>query len=67
MCGTRRSLLAESDLSGNNLREYIYYQGERIVRRDDATRAVYYFFADHLGTVRVTTSATGTTVQRGLG
>jgi RHS repeat-associated protein len=36
--------------------------GRRIARRD-ASGTVYYYFADHLGTNRVMTNATGTTQQ----
>jgi RHS repeat-associated protein len=55
-------VLAETDLSGNNLREFMYFAGRRIARRDDSG-AIYYFFADHLGTARVMTNATGVTQQ----
>jgi RHS repeat-associated protein len=56
-------VLAETALSGDNLREFIYFAGRRIARRDEGG-AVYYFFADHLGTPRAVTDPTGTVVGR---
>jgi RHS repeat-associated protein len=60
--GPGGSVLAETDLSGNLIREFIYFNGQRIARRDSAG-SIYYFFSDHLGTARVMTSATGVTQQ----
>ncbi|HEV3253563.1 MAG TPA: RHS repeat-associated core domain-containing protein [Candidatus Acidoferrales bacterium] len=51
--------IAESDLSGNITDEYVFFNGKRIARRDSAGNVVYYF-ADHLGTSRIVTNATGT-------
>ncbi len=51
--------LAESDASGNITAEYIFFGGKRIARRD-ANGTVHYYFADHLGSADVVTSATGT-------
>jgi RHS repeat-associated protein len=56
------SVLAETDLSGNLIREFIYFNGERVARRE-GNGTVYYFFSDHLGTARVMTNATGVTQQ----
>jgi uncharacterized protein RhaS with RHS repeats len=50
--------LAESDAAGNNPVEYVFFGGKRIARRD-ASGNINYYFADHLGTSRVVTSATG--------
>ena len=52
--------LAESDLSGNMLRNFIFFGGKRIARKDASGNVVHYYFADHLGTADVVTSATGT-------
>jgi YD repeat-containing protein len=52
--------LAESDLSGTMLREYIFFNGKRIARRDVSANAVHYYFSDHLGSTSVTTDAVGT-------
>ncbi len=51
--------IAETDAAGNNPVEYIFFGGKRIARRD-ASGNVTYYFADHLGTTRVVTNATGT-------
>ena len=60
--GPGGQVLLETALNGDLLREFIYFGGAQIARREsDGT--IYYFFADHLGTNRVMTSATGTTVQ----
>jgi hypothetical protein len=39
--GMGGEVLAESDLSGGNLREFVFYNGERVARRDNASGAVY--------------------------
>jgi len=54
--------LDETDASGNLLEEYIFFNGKRIARRDSSNTVMYYF-GDHLGTSRVTTSATGTVLD----
>jgi RHS repeat-associated protein len=51
--------MVETDASGNNPVEYIFFGGKRIARRDSAG-AVSYYFADHLGTSRIVSNATGT-------
>lgn len=51
--------LDETDASGNLIDEYIFFGGKRIARRDSSGN-VNYYFADHLGTARVVTNATGT-------
>ncbi|MCI0402764.1 MAG: IPT/TIG domain-containing protein, partial [Acidobacteria bacterium] len=56
-CGGSKVLM-ESDFSGGNQTEYIYFNGQRIARRDP-NGSVYYFFDDTLGNTRVTTNATG--------
>jgi RHS repeat-associated protein len=58
--GTGSDPLDESDLSGNALEEYVYFNGERIARRDVSTNAVHYYFDDHLGSTSLVTNATGT-------
>jgi RHS repeat-associated protein len=60
--GVNGELLAETDLAGNNLSEYVYFSGKRTARRDNSG-AVYYSFSDHLGSLRVMTDATGN-IQR---
>ena len=56
--GAGSEILDESDLSGNITDEYIFFGGKRIARRDSSGNVVYYA-ADHLGTSRVVTNATG--------
>ncbi len=51
--------LAESDLSGNVLNEYVFFASRRIARRD-ASGNVFYYFSDHLGSTRVIANAQGT-------
>jgi uncharacterized protein RhaS with RHS repeats len=55
--------LLESDLNGNSMEEYIFFAGRRVARRK-ANGAIEYYFADHLGSSRVLTNATGTVLDR---
>jgi RHS repeat-associated protein len=52
----------ESSLTGANQEEYIFFNGERIARRDVASGAIHYYFSDHLGSHAVvdTVSSSGT-------
>jgi RHS repeat-associated protein len=52
-------VLDESDASGNITDEFIFFEGKRIARRNVSSGNIYYYFADHLGTARVVTNATG--------
>jgi RHS repeat-associated protein len=54
-------IVAESDLSGTTKSEYIFFNGERVARRDgvNGTGGVFYYFSDHLKTASVVTDATG--------
>jgi len=61
--GTGSDALAESDLSGNISKEFIFFGGKRIARLDLPGGAVHYYFSDHLGSSNVVTSATGTTIE----
>jgi RHS repeat-associated protein len=56
--GMGSDTLDETDSSGNLTNEYIFFNGKRIARRDSSNNVDYYF-ADHLGTARVVTSAAG--------
>ncbi len=51
--------LIETDAAGNNPVEYVFFGGKRIARRK-ATGEVNYYFADHLGSSRAVTNASGT-------
>ena len=61
--GMGSDTLVESDLSGNALEDYIFFNVRRVARRDVATSAVYYYFPDHLGSASVITNSTGTIQQ----
>ena len=52
-------IVAESDLSGNLKSEYVFFNGERVARRDFPAGSVAYYFSDHLKTASVITDATG--------
>ena len=52
--------MAESDLSGVLKSEYVFFDGERVARRDLARpAAVFYYFSDHLKTASVITDSLG--------
>jgi RHS repeat-associated protein len=61
--GASSDPLDETDLQGNtnnaSFKEYVFFNGKRIARRDSSNNVDYYF-ADHLGTARVVTNAGGT-------
>ena len=50
--------LAETDLSGNTVNEYIFFAGGRAARRDSSGN-VYYYYADLLRSSRAITTAVG--------
>ena len=54
--------LAESDLtaSATSWKEYVFFGGKRVARRDASNSSVHYYFSDHLGSASVVTNATGT-------
>src|SRR5258708_4617349 len=52
-------VVAESDLAGTLKSEYVFFNGERVARRDLAAPAgVFYYFSDHLKTASVIPHAT---------
>jgi RHS repeat-associated protein len=53
-------IVGESDLAGNLKTEYVFFDGERVARRDLPAGTVSYYFSDHLKTASVVTDATGT-------
>ncbi len=53
-------IVGESDLAGNLKTEYIFFDGERVARRDLPAGTVSYYFSDHLKTTSIVTDATGT-------
>jgi len=54
-------VVAESDRAGTLKSEYVFFDGERVARRDGATGTdgVFYYFSDHLKTASVTTDSAG--------
>jgi RHS repeat-associated protein len=52
-------IVAESDLSGNLQSEYVFFDGERVARKDFPSLAVSYYFSDHLKTTDIVTDAQG--------
>ena len=55
------SVVAETDLAGTLNSEYIFFDGERVARRDGVNGAggVFYYFSDHLKTASVITNSAG--------
>jgi len=60
--------LAESDLtaSSTSWKEYVFFGGKRVARRDASNSSVHYFFANHLGSTSVVTNNTGATLEEDL-
>lgn len=58
--------LDETDAAGNtnntSFKEYIFFGGQRIARRD-SSNTVNYYFADHLGTARIVANSSGTVLD----
>ena len=52
-------IVAESDLSGTLKAEYVFFDGERVARKDFPGNAVSYYFSDHLKTASVITDSAG--------
>jgi RHS repeat-associated protein len=52
-------IVAETDLSGNLQSEYVFFDGERVARKDFPGNAVSYYFSDHLKTTDIVTDAQG--------
>jgi RHS repeat-associated protein len=62
--GTGADTLDESDLSGNATEEYIFFNGQRIARRDVSNNHIHYYFSDDLGSHAVIQS--GTTCEQDI-
>src|SRR5262249_43502197 len=54
-------IVAESDLAGTLKSEYVFFDGERVARKDfvGSTTSVAYYFSDHLKTASVITDSAG--------
>lgn len=57
---------AETDLSGNVLNIYLFFNGQRIARRSSPATAVHFYFSDHLGTHSVVENAAGTACEQDI-
>jgi RHS repeat-associated protein len=53
-------VIAESDLAGSLISEYVFFDDERVARKDFPGNAVAYYFSDHLKTASVITDSVGT-------
>jgi RHS repeat-associated protein len=56
-------IVAESDLSGNPKSEYVFFNGERVARKDFPGNTVSYYFSDHLKTASVIADSSGNVKQ----
>jgi uncharacterized protein RhaS with RHS repeats len=56
---TTLGIVAESDLNGNLTSEYVFFDGDRVARKDFPSNNVSYYFSDHLKTASVVTDAAG--------
>src|SRR5262249_39793624 len=54
-------IVAESDLNGALQSEYVFFDGERVARRDgvNGVGGIFYYFSDHLKTASVITDSAG--------
>jgi RHS repeat-associated protein len=62
--GAGSDALSETDLSGNVLATYIFFNGQRIARND--SNGLHYYFSDHLGTHGVVENATGSLCEQDI-
>jgi RHS repeat-associated protein len=56
--GLNSEPLLETDLAGDYLVEYVFLNGQRLVRRD-MYGGIYYYLADHLGSTRMIFNSSG--------
>jgi RHS repeat-associated protein len=56
-------IIPESDLSGNLKSEYVFFDGERVARKDFPSNTVSYYFSDELKTASVITNSAGTITE----
>jgi RHS repeat-associated protein len=52
-------VVAETDLAGTLKSEYVFFDGERVARKDFPGNTVAYYFSDHLKTASVITDSAG--------
>jgi RHS repeat-associated protein len=58
--------LDESDLSGNATEEYVFFNGQRIARRDISTNVLHYYFSDYVNSTGVVENAAGTACEQDI-
>jgi RHS repeat-associated protein len=64
--GIGSDTLDESDLAGNATEEYIYFNGQKIARRDVPSNGIHYYFSDQLGSHGVVENALGTVCEQDI-
>jgi len=62
--GAGGEVLNESSRSGSMQEEYVYFNGQRIARRDLPSGNVHYYFSNHLGSPSVITDSIGNVQQQ---
>jgi RHS repeat-associated protein len=63
--GTSSDTLAETDLTGTMQNNYVFFNGQRVARRDSAG-LVHYYFSDYLGSHGVVENATASACEQDL-
>jgi RHS repeat-associated protein len=63
--GLDSETLRETDLAGNLLNNYIFFNGQRVAR-SDSLGAVHYYFSDQVGSHAVVENATGTVCEQDI-
>jgi RHS repeat-associated protein len=63
--GADSAPLSETDLAGNVQNNYIFFNGQRIARRDSAG-LIHYYFSDHLGSHGVVENATASACEQDI-
>jgi RHS repeat-associated protein len=58
--------ISESSLSGTSQEEYIFFDNQRIARRDVSSGAVHYYFGDHLGSTAVVENAIASSCEQDI-
>jgi RHS repeat-associated protein len=62
--GTGGEVLDESGRTGTMQEEYVYFNGQRIARRDLPSGNVHYYFSNHLGSASMITDSSGNVQQQ---
>jgi len=57
--GMGSDTLDETNWTGAFQKEYIFFDGKRVARRDGTGNTLHYYFGDHLGSANMLTSAAG--------